>query len=163
MGASTIAKLLVHLGYRRHVHRKTKDGINHPDRNAQFEYIDAKARALQAAGEPVISVDTKKELIGEFKNAGSDYGPKGESIEVDAHDFEDKNLGKVVPCGIYDIGANSGYVSLGVDADTAQFAVNAVRLWLDKTGSTRLARQDWLDKTGSTRWDASVTRRRARS
>jgi len=150
VGASTIAKLLVHLGYRRHVHRKTKDGINHPDRNAQFEYIDAKARALQAAGEPVISVDTKKkELIGEFKNAGSDYGPKGESIEVDAHDFEDKNLGKVVPCGIYDIGANSGYVSLGVDADTAQFAVNAVRLWLDKTGSTR--------------WDASVTRRRARS
>jgi len=73
VGASTIANLLVHLGYRRHVHRKTKDGINHPDRNAQFEYIDAKARALQAAGEPVISVDTKKkELIGEFKNACCD-------------------------------------------------------------------------------------------
>lgn len=138
VGASTVAKLLVQLGYRRHVNRKTKDGSNHPDRNGQFEYINAKARAFQAAGEPVISVDTKKkELIGEFKNSGSDYGPKGESIEVDAHDFEDKKLGKVVPYGIYDIGANSGYVSLGVDADTAQFAVNAVRLWRDKMGRER--------------------------
>lgn len=138
VGASTVAKLLVQLGYRRHVNRKTKDGSNHPDRNGQFEYINAKARAFQAAGEPVISVDTKKkELIGEFKNSGSDYGPKGEAIEVDAHDFEDKKLGKVVPYGIYDIGANSGYVSLGVDADTAQFAVNAVRLWRDKMGRER--------------------------
>jgi hypothetical protein len=138
VGASTVAKLLVQLGYRRHVNRKTKDGSDHPDRNAQFEHINAEALAFQAAGEPVISVDTKKkELIGAFKNPGSDYGPKGVSIEVDTHDFEDKTLGKVVPYGIYDIGANSGYVSLGVDADTAQFAVNAVRLWLDKMGRER--------------------------
>jgi hypothetical protein len=138
VGASTIPKLLRQLGYRRHVNRKTKDGSNHPDRDAQFEYVNAKAREFQAAGQPVISVDTKKkELIGEFKNPGSDYGPKGKPIEVDAHDFENKELGKVVPYGVYDVGANSGYVSLGIDHDTAQFAVNATRLWLDKMGRER--------------------------
>ena len=123
---------------RRHVNRKTKDGSNHPDRDAQFEYINAKAREFQAADQPVISVDTKKkELIGEFKNPGSDYGPKGKPIEVDAHDFEDKELGKVVPYGVYDVGANIGYVSLGIGHDTAQFAVNAARLWLDRMGRER--------------------------
>ena len=138
VSASTVPKLLEQLEYRRHVNRKTKDGSNHPDRDAQFEYINAKARAFQSAAQPVISVDTKKkELIGEFKNAGSDYGPKGKPIEVDAHDFENKELGKVVPYGVYDIGANSGYVSLGIDHDTAQFAVNAARLWLSKVGRRR--------------------------
>jgi Rhodopirellula transposase DDE domain len=138
VSASSIPKLLEQLEYRRHVNRKTKDGSNHPDRDAQFEYINAKAQEFQAADQPVISVDTKKkELIGEFKNPGSDYGPKGKPIEVDAHDFEKKELGKVVPYGIYDIGANSGYVSLGIDHDTAQFAVNATRLWLDKMGRER--------------------------
>lgn len=138
VSASTIPKLLDQLEYRRHVNRKTKDGSHHPDRDAQFEYINAKAREFQAADQPVISVDTKKkELIGEFKNAGSDYGPKGKPIEVDAHDFENKELGKVVPYGVYDVGANSGYVSLGIDHDTAQFAVNAARLWLDKMGFER--------------------------
>jgi len=136
--ASTIPKLLEQLGYRRHVNRKTKDGSNHPDRDAQFEHINAKALEFQAAGQPVISVDTKKkELIGEYKNPGSDYGPKGKPIEVDAHDFEDKALGKVVPYGVYDVGANCGYVSLGIDHDTAEFAVNAVRLWHDKMGRER--------------------------
>jgi hypothetical protein len=77
------------------------------------------------------------QLIGEFKNPGSDYGPQGKPIEVDAHDFENKELGKVVPYGVYDVGANSGYVSLGIDHDTAQFAVNATRLWLDKMGRKR--------------------------
>ena len=138
VSASSIPKLLEQLEYRRHVNRKTKDGSHHPDRDAQFEHIDARAREFQAAGQPVISVDTKKkELIGEFKNPGSDYGPKGKPIEVDAHDFEKKDLGKVVPYGVYDIGANSGYVSLGIDHDTAQFAVNATRLWLDRVGSER--------------------------
>jgi len=145
VSASSIPKLLGQLEYRRHVNRKTKDGSNHPDRDAQFEYISAKAREFQAADQPVISVDTKKkELIGEFKNAGSDYGPQGKPVEVDAHDFENKELGKVVPYGVYDLGANSGYVSLGIDHDTAQFAVNAARLWLE-------------------RWAASGTRPRARS
>jgi hypothetical protein len=134
--ASSIAKLLEQLEYRRHVNRKTKDGGRHPHRDARFEHINAKAREFQAAGEPVISVDTKKkELIGEFKNPGSDYGPKGKPIGVDAHDFEKKDLGKVVPHGVYDVGANSGYASLGIDHDTARFAVNATRLWLDKMGS----------------------------
>jgi len=138
VSASTMPKLLQQLEYRRHVNRKTKDGSDHPDRDAQFEHINAKAREFQAAGQPVISIDTKKkEMIGEFKNAGSDYGPKGKPIEVDAHDFENKELGKVVPYGIYDIGANSGYVSLGIDHDTAQFAVNATRLWHDKVGRER--------------------------
>ena len=138
VSSSTIPKLLEQLEYRRHVNRKTKDGSNHPDRDAQFEHINARAQEFQAAGQPVISVDTKKkELIGEFKNPGSDYGPKGKPIEVDAHDFENKHLGKVVPYGVYDVGANSGYVSLGIDHDTAQFAVNATRLWLDRMGHER--------------------------
>jgi hypothetical protein len=138
VSASSIPKLLGQLEYRRHVNRKTKDGSNHPDRDAQFEHINIKAREFQAADHPVISIDTKKkELIGEYKNPGSDYGPKGKPIEVDAHDFENKELGKVVPYGVYDVGANKGYVSLGIDHDTAQFAVNSVRLWLDKIGRKR--------------------------
>lgn len=135
---ASIPKLLERLEYRRHVNRKTKEGASHPDRDAQFEHISAKARAFLAAGDPVVSVDTKKkELVGTFKNAGSDYGPKGRPVEVDTHDFENKELGKVVPYGVYDIAANNGYVSLGIDHDTAQFAVNALRLWREKVGRDR--------------------------
>ncbi len=135
VSASTIPKLLRELNYCRHYNRKTKEGGKHPDRDAQFEYINAKVEALQGAGQPVISIDAKKkELLGEFKNGGSDYGPQGQPIEVNAHDFEDKKLGKVVPYGVYDIGANLGYVSLGIDHDTGEFAVNAVRLWLEQMG-----------------------------
>ena len=135
VSASTIPKLLRELNYCRHYNRKTKEGGKHPDRDAQFEYINAKVEAVQAAGEPAISIDAKKkELLGEFKNGGSDYGPQGQPIEVNTHDFEDKKLGKVVPYGVYDIGANLGYVSLGIDQDTGQFVVNAVRLWLEQIG-----------------------------
>jgi len=138
VSAASLPKLLAALDDRRHVNRKTKDGRSHPDRDAQFEYINAKARECQGAEQPVISVDTKKkELIGEFKNPGRDYGAKGEPIQVDAHDFENKALGKVVPYGVYDVGANSGYVSLGIDHDTAPFAVNATRMWLEKMGYER--------------------------
>jgi len=138
VSSSSIPKLLEELKYCRHVNRKTKEGSNHPDRNAQFEYINAKAQAFHAANQPVISVDTKKkELVGEFKNCGSDYGPEGQPTKVNSHDFEDKELGKVVPYGVYDIGANLGYVSLGIDHDTGQFAVNGVRLWLDRMGRDR--------------------------
>jgi hypothetical protein len=138
VSSSTIPKLLDRLGYCRHFNRKTKEGNNHPDRDAQFEYINAKAQEFQAADQPVISVDTKKkELLGEFKNGGSDYGPKGKPIEVNTHDFENKALGKVVPYGVYDVGANLGYVSLGIDHDTGQFAVNGIRLWLDRMGRER--------------------------
>src|SRR5271169_5213489 len=138
VSSSTIPKLLEELKYCRHFNRKTKEGGKHPDRDAQFEYINAKAEAFQAADQPVISIDSKKkELLGEFKNGGSDYGPQGQPIEVNTHDFEDKELGKFVPFGIYDTGANLGYVSLGIDHDTGQFAVNGVRLWLERMGRER--------------------------
>jgi len=138
VSSSTIPKLLAELNYCRHFNRKTKEGSSHPDRNAQFEYINAKVQAFQAANQPVISVDTKKkELIGAFKNGGSDSGPEGKPIEVNVHDFENKELGKVVPYGVYDVSANLGYVSLGIDHDTGQFAVNGIRLWLDRMGRER--------------------------
>jgi hypothetical protein len=138
VSSSSLPKLLEELKYCRHFNRKTKESGKHPDRDAQFEYINAKVEAFQAADQPVISIDAKKkELVGEFKNGGSDYGPQGQPIEVNAHDFENKDLGKVTPYGIYDIGANLGYVSLGVDHDTGEFAVNSVRLWLDRMGRDR--------------------------
>jgi hypothetical protein len=138
VSSSSIPKLLEELKYCRHLNRNAKEGGKHPDRDAQFEYINARVEAFQAADQPVISIDAKKkELLGEFKNGGSDYGPQGQPIEVNTHDFEDKELGKVVPYGIYDIGANLGYVSLGIDHDTGQFAVNSVRCWLDRMGRDR--------------------------
>ena len=152
VSSSTIPKLLEELKYCRHSNRKTKEAGKHPDRDAQFEYINAKVEAFQAAGEPVISIDAKKkELLGEFKNGGSDYGPQGEPIEVNAHDFEDKELGKVVPYGVYDIGANLGYVSLGIDHDTGEFAVNAVRCWLDQMRLEALSRDEAPDDHGRRR------------
>ena len=138
VSSSSIPKLLGELKYCRHSNRKTKEGGEHPDRDAQFEYINAKVEEFQAEGQPVISIDAKKkELLGVFKNGGSDYSPQGRPIEVNTHDFEDKELGKVVPYGVYDICANDGYVSLGIDHDTGQFAVNSVRLWLDRIGRQR--------------------------
>lgn len=136
---NTVAKLLEEkLEYSRQVNRKTHEGASHPDRNAQFEHINAKVVAAQAAGQPVISVDTKKkELIGNFKNGGSDYRPKGDPHRVNTHDFADKELGKVVPYGVYDIGANAGWVSLGITSDTAEFAVNAIRTWIERIGRKR--------------------------
>jgi hypothetical protein len=138
VSASRIPQLLERLGYRRQVNRKSKEGGRHPDRDAQFEHINAQVEAHQAAGQPVISVDTKKkELIGEYKNAGSDYRPQGAPIDVNVHDFVDKELGKAIPYGVYDIGANAGCVSVGIDHDTAEFAVNAIRRWLAAMGRER--------------------------
>jgi hypothetical protein len=138
IGANTVGTLLGTLGYSRQVNRKTKEGSHHPDRDAQFSHINSRVMALQAAGQPVISVDTKKkELIGEYKNGGSDYRPKGCPDRVGTHDFADKELGKVAPYGIYDVTTNTGWVSLGIDHDTAEFAVNAVRRWLRVVGSVR--------------------------
>ena len=138
ISANAVAGLLVTLGYSRQVNRKANDGSHHADRDAQFLHINAEARAFQAAGQPVISVDTKKkELVGNFRNAGSDYCRKRRPRRVNVHDFEDKALGKVVPYGVYDIGANAGWVSVGVDHDTAPFAVNAIRRWLERMGRTR--------------------------
>ncbi len=133
---STVATLLDSLGFRRQVNRKTLEGASHPDRDEQFEYINATVQEFIAAKEPVISVDTKKkENIGDFKNQGSDYRPKGSPNAVRVHDFIDKVLGKAIPHGIYDIQANRGWVTLGLDKDTAEFAVNSLRLWWRKVGS----------------------------
>ncbi len=118
--------------------RKSEEGAHHPDRNAQFEYINAGVLAAQAAGQPVISVDTKKkELIGNFRNGGPDHRRRGDPQRVNVHDFADKDLGKVAPCGVYDITANNGWVSAGITHDTAEFAVSAIRTWLDKMGRRR--------------------------
>lgn len=124
---NSVRKLLCELGFSRQANRKAEEGSRHPDRNAQFDHINVEVVAAQAAGQPVISVDTKKkELIGNYRNGGTDYRPKGEPKRVKVHDFEDKNLGKVAPYGVYDIAANSGWVSVGITHDTAQFAVSAI-------------------------------------
>ena len=139
ISANTVAKLLVdELEFSRQNNRKADEGSKHPDRDAQFEHINAKVLASQAAGQPVISVDTKKkELIGAYKNGGTDYRPKGDPQRVKVHDFEDKQLGKVVPYGVYDIGANAGWVSVGITSDTAAFAVATIRTWLERIGRPR--------------------------
>ena len=135
---SSIPKLLERLKYRRQANRKTLEGGHNPDRDAQFEHINTVAIATQAAGQPVISIDTKKkELIGRYKNSGSDYRPQGCPDEVNVHDFVDKDLGKAIPYGVYDIAADKGCVSVGVDNDTAQFCVNSIRRWLDLMGRAR--------------------------
>lgn len=135
---SSIPKLLGLLKYRRQANRKTLEGSHDPDRNAQFEHINAAVIATQAAGQPVISIDTKKkELVGAYKNGGSDYRPEGRPDKVKVHDFVDKDLGKAIPYGVYDIAANTGCVSVGIDNDTAQFSVNSIRRWLDLMGRER--------------------------
>jgi hypothetical protein len=133
IGKSSIPKLLDvlqyrRLQYRRQANRKTLEGGRNPDRDAQFEHINAATIAMQAAGKPVISVDTKKkELVGDYKNAGSDYRPQGCPDKVKVHDFVDPELGKAIPYGVYDVAANAGCVSVGIDNDTAQFSVNSIR------------------------------------
>ena len=139
ISANTVAKLLAGpLGFSRQHNRKAEEGSKHPDRNAQFKYINAQVVAAQAAGQPVLSVDTKKkELVGNYKNGGSDYRPKGDPVRVKTHDFVDKELGKVAPYGVYDIAANEAWVSVGITADTAEFAVQSIRTWLERMGRQR--------------------------
>ena len=135
ISTNSVGPLLERMGYRRQANRKTREGSSHPDRDAQFEYINAKAIAFATSGDPVISVDTKKkEILGDFKNAGSDYRPKGSPDLVRTHDFMDKELGKAVPYGVYDVGTNSAWVSVGINNDTSEFAVNSIRLWWVKMG-----------------------------
>ena len=135
---NSVRKLLTGMGYSRQANRKAQEGSSHPDRNAQFEYINAEVLAAQAAGQPVISVDTKKkELVGNYRNGGSDYRPKGDPKRVKAHDFQDKELGKVAPYGVYDVTADAGWVSVGVTHDTAEFAVSSIRTWLERMGRQR--------------------------
>jgi len=126
----SVGVLLKDMGYRLQGNRKTLEGASHPDRNAQFEYINDKTQAALRAGQPVISVDTKKkELVGRYKNAGTEWMPQGEPEQVKVHDFVDTELGRANPYGVYDVAANTGWVSVGTDHDTASFAVATIRRW----------------------------------
>jgi hypothetical protein len=134
----SVADLLREAGYSLQGNRKTREGGQHPDRNAQFEFINATVKNFQKRGQPVISIDTKKkELVGDFKNAGREWHPTGQPLEVRVHDFIDKTLGKAIPYGVYDVTNNEGWVSVGIDHDTAQFAAQAVRRWWKRMGRKR--------------------------
>jgi Rhodopirellula transposase DDE domain len=135
VGPQKVSELLHDMDYSLQGTRKTREGSAHPDRNEQFEHINAQARTFQRAGEPVISVDTKKkELVGDFANAGKEWRPTGEPEPVRVHDFIDKRLGKAIPYGVYDIGRNEGWVNVGIDHDTAEFAVESIRRWWRRMG-----------------------------
>ena len=131
----TVGELLKSLGYSLQANKKTDEGGNDPDRNEQFEFINKTALSFMADNAPVISVDCKKkELIGNFKNAGTDWFLEGKAPEVKVYDFIDKELGKAVPYGVYDIAKNEGWVSVGISKDTAEFAVNSIRTWWQQMG-----------------------------
>ena len=130
VSARTVAKLLEQLDYSLQANRKVREGTKHPDRNQQFEHINDQVQQFHCRLQPVISVDTKKkELVGAFKNAGVEWHPKASPVEVNDHDFPDPKKGKAIPYGIYDIGANQGWVTVGTDHDTPKFAVQAIRSW----------------------------------
>jgi hypothetical protein len=138
IGRTVVGELLHRLDYRLQANRKTREGASHPDRDAQFRYINDQVKAALAAGEPAISVDTKKkELVGDFKNGGREWRPKGSPEHVRVHDFVIPELGRAVPYGVYDIADNVGWVSVGVDHDTAAFATNAIRSWWQLMGHER--------------------------
>ncbi len=130
VSADTVADLLREEGFSLQANAKTIEGSQHPDRDAQFRYLNEQARQHRDAGQPVISVDTKKkELVGEFKNNGRQWRPTGEPVPVNVHDFADPQLGKAVPYGVYDLAADTGWVNVGTDHDTAAFAVESIRRW----------------------------------
>ncbi len=140
-----VGQLLHEAGYSLQANRKTREGTNHPDRNAQFEHINRRVRRQLKRGGPAISVDTKKkELVGDFKNGGQEWRPKGNPEEVRVHDFLDREKGKAIPYGVYDLGANKGWVSVGVDHDTASFAVNTIRRWWRNMGRRTYPQADSL-------------------
>jgi hypothetical protein len=141
----TVAALLHDLDYSLQANRKTREGSAHPDRNAQFEYISGRVRAFQRAGQPVVSVDSKKrELIGDFKNGGQEWRPAGDPEEVRAKDFPDKRLGKVTPSGVYDLTHNEGWVSVGIDHNTSRFATETIRRWWREMGEPLYPEADRL-------------------
>jgi len=126
----TVLRLLKAKGYSLQANKKTREGTQHPDRDAQFEHINQTVKDAIAAGEPVISVDTKKrELIGDFKAVGREFEPKGRPVEVRGHDFRDDKLGHAIPYGVYGLVHNRGFVNLGIDHETAEFAVESIRRW----------------------------------
>src|SRR5258708_28495529 len=130
-----VSELLHALGYSVQANRKTREGGEHPDRDAQFEHLNSQAKACLAAGEPVISVDAKKkELVGDFKNGGREWHPKGEPEEVRVYDFPIPGLGRATPYGVYDLGRNAGWVNVGIDHNPAAFAVQSLRSWWNEMG-----------------------------
>jgi hypothetical protein len=138
VGERTVAKLLHRAQYSLQGNRKVREGGSHPDRDAQFEHISQEVMRFQRRGQPAISVDTKKkELVGDFKNGGREWRPKGEPEEVRVHDFLDPGLGKAIPYGVYDITNNQGWVSVGIDHDTARFAAEAIGRWWGRLGHKR--------------------------
>jgi hypothetical protein len=138
VSAQTVADLLREQGYSLQVNFKTREGSSHPDRNAQFEHINTVAKAFQGREQPVISVDTKKkELVGDYKNAGREWHPEGAPEMVQMHDFPDPRVGKAIPYGVYDIKKNEGWVNVGMDHDTPDFAVQGIRAWWKHMGSRR--------------------------
>lgn len=131
----TVNRLLHALGYSLQANRKTLEGRQHPDRDAQFRHIDRRVRAFQRMRQPVVSVDTKKkEIVGQYRNGGREWRPRGEPEAVHVHDFPDPELGKAIPYGVYDLTANTGWVSVGIDHDTATFAVETLRRWWRRMG-----------------------------
>jgi len=135
VSADTVGDLLREEGFSLQGNARTVEGTQHPDRDAQFRYISEQARACQVAGDPVISVDTKKkELVGDFANGGKEYRPKGSPVPARTHDFTDKDLGKAIPYGVYDVAADAGWVNVGTDHDTAAFAVESIRRWWKAMG-----------------------------
>jgi Rhodopirellula transposase DDE domain len=138
IGRQKVADLLHELGYSLQANRKTPEGGAHPDRNAQFEYINEEVQRFQRRRQPVISVDTKKkELVGNFRNGGREWRPPGRPVEVQVHDFQNPELGKAIPYGVYDLTYNEAWVSVGIDHDTAEFAVASIRRWWRKMGRRR--------------------------
>jgi len=176
----SVARLLRAAGYSLQANRKTREGAGHPDRNAQFEFIGRRVRAFQQRGWPVVSVDTKKkELLGDYRNGGREWQPAGQPIDVRVHDFMDARLGKAIPYGVYDVTRNRGWVSVGIDHDTARFAVAALRRWWQRRGAAafpaaggvlitadgggsngvrnrlwKVALQEWADESG---WSIAVS------
>lgn len=145
VGYRTVAWLLHEAGYSLQANRKTREGNQHPDRNAQFEYLNAQAVRFQKGRQPVISVDTKKkELVGDFRNGGREWRPEGAPEKVRVHDFMDPDLGKAIPYGVYDVTNNQGWVNVGINHDTAYFAAASIRRWWEVMGAARFPRAERL-------------------
>jgi len=141
----TVARLLQQLEYSLQAPRKTLEGSSHPERDAQFDYLNAQVMAALAAGQPVVSVDAKKkELVGAYKNGGQEWHPQGQPEVVNVYDFVDKRVGKAIPYGIYDVGRNAGWVNVGQDHDTAQFAIESLRRWWQSVGRPAYPQADRL-------------------
>ena len=144
----TVLRLLKAKGFSLQANRKTREGSDHPDRDAQFQHINETVKAQIAAGQPVISVDTKKrELVGDFKAVGRELEPKGSPVEVRTHDFKDDELGHAIPYGVYDLTADQGWVSVGISRDTASFAVNTILSWWENLGKQRYPKATTLTIT----------------